>query len=176
MFAPFPALRRVRTVWLASVLALSFGGTTRAAEPLEPLLVANQKSALKVLLEVSGELKDVPYEIKFSEFPSASPLGEALNAGAVDVGALGDAPYVFALGAGASLKVISITHVSGRYTTALIVRDDSPIQSVADLKGKRIVTGRGSIGHYLAIRALPTRPIRKLRAKRPESATPEHTS
>ena len=50
MFAPLPALRRVRTVWLASLLALSFGGTTRAAEPLEPLLVANQKSALKVLL------------------------------------------------------------------------------------------------------------------------------
>ena len=58
------------------------------------------------------------------------------------------------MGAGASLKVISITHVNGRYTTALIVRDDSPIKSVADLKGKRIVTGRGSIGHYLAIRAL----------------------
>ncbi len=154
MSAPFPPLLRARHVILGALLALTFGQTTQAAEQLEPLLVANQKSALKVLLEVSGELKDVPYEIRFSEFPSASPLGEALNAGAVDVGALGDAPYVFALGAGAALKVISITHVSGRYTTALIVRNDSPIKSVADLKGKRIVTGRGSIGHYLAIRAL----------------------
>jgi sulfonate transport system substrate-binding protein len=138
----------------AALLLLSVYQSAQAAQALEPLLVANQKSALKVLLQASGELKDVPYEIKFSEFPSASPLGEALNAGAVDVGALGDAPYVFALGAGASLKVISITHVSGRYTTALIVRNDSSIKSVADLKGKRIVTGRGSIGHYLAIRAL----------------------
>ena len=139
---------------LCAVLALSLTQYVQAAEALAPLLVANQKSALKVLLQVSGELDDVPYEIKFSEFPSASPLGEALNAGAVDVGALGDAPYVFALGAGAALKVISITHVNGRYTTALIVRNDSPLKSVADLKGKRIVTGRGSIGHYLAIRAL----------------------
>lgn len=154
MSAPFAPLLRVRHVILGALLAFSFSQTTQAAEQLQPLLVANQKSALKVLLEVSGELKDVPYEIKFSEFPSASPLGEALNAGAVDVGALGDAPYVFALGAGAALKVISITHVDGRYTTALIVRNDSPIKSVADLKGKRIVTGRGSIGHYLAIRAL----------------------
>jgi sulfonate transport system substrate-binding protein len=138
---------------LAALLLLNLPFTAQAAE-LAPLLVANQKSALKVLLDVSGELKDVPYEIKFSEFPSASPLGEALNAGAVDIGALGDAPYVFALGAGAPLKVVSITHVKGRYTTALIVRNDSPVKTVADLKGKRIVTGRGSIGHYLAIRAL----------------------
>ena len=96
----------------------------------------------------------MPYEIKWSEFPSASPLGEALNAGAVDVGALGDAPYVFALGAGASIKVISIIHAEGRNTTALLVPKDSPIKTAADLKGKKIVTGRGSIGHYLAIKAL----------------------
>ncbi|HEY0288608.1 MAG TPA: ABC transporter substrate-binding protein [Pseudomonas sp.] len=136
-----------------TLLSLSLGQFAQAAA-LQPLLVANQKSAIKVLLEVSGELKNVPYEIKFSEFPSASPLGEALNAGAVDVGGLGDAPYVFALGAGASLKVVSITHTAGRYSTALLVNNNSPVKTVADLKGKRIVTGRGSIGHYLAIRAL----------------------
>ena len=116
--------------------------------------MANQKSTIKALLEASGESQNVPYEIKWSEFPSASPLGEALNAGAVDVGALGDAPYVFALGAGASIKVISIIHAEGRNTTALLVPKDSPIKTAADLKGKKIVTGRGSIGHYLAIKAL----------------------
>ncbi|UII73739.1 ABC transporter substrate-binding protein [Pseudomonas sp. HN11] len=126
------------------------------ANDLQPLRVANQKSTIKALLEVSGEAKDVPYQIQWSEFPSASPLGEALNAGAVDIGALGDAPYVFALGAGASLKVVSIIHAEGRNTTALLVPKDSPIKTVADLKGKKIVTGRGSIGHYLAIKALAT--------------------
>ncbi len=92
--------------------ALTFGAASHAAD-LKPLLVANQKSTIKVLLEVSGELKDVPYDIQFSEFPAAAPLGEALNAGAVDIGALGDAPYVFALGAGAPLKVVSIVHAEG---------------------------------------------------------------
>jgi sulfonate transport system substrate-binding protein len=135
--------------------ALVFGLISSAhAADLQPLRVANQKSTIKALLEVSGEAKNVPYEIQWSEFPSASPLGEALNAGAVDIGALGDAPYVFALGAGASLKVVSIIHAEGRNTTALLVPKDSPIKTVADLKGKKIVTGRGSIGHYLAIKAL----------------------
>ncbi len=138
---------------LGTALALGLIGSSHAAD-LQPLRVANQKSTIKALLDVSGESKNVPYEIQWSEFPSASPLGEALNAGAVDVGALGDAPYVFALGAGASLKVVSIIHAEGRNTTALLVNKDSPIKTVADLKGKKIVTGRGSIGHYLAIKAL----------------------
>ena len=138
---------------LGSLLGLTLLQSVQAAE-LQPLLVANQKQSIKVLLQVSGELKNVPYEIQFSEFPAAAPLGEALNAGAVDVGGLGDAPYVFALGAGAPLKVVSITHMEGRFTTAVLVPKDSPIKTVADLKGKRIVTGRGSIGHFLAIKAL----------------------
>lgn len=138
---------------LGAALALGLLSTVQAGD-LPPLRVANQKSTIKALLEASGESQNVPYEIKWSEFPSASPLGEALNAGAVDVGALGDAPYVFALGAGASIKVISIIHAEGRNTTALLVPKDSPIKTAADLKGKKIVTGRGSIGHYLAIKAL----------------------
>jgi len=145
--------RPLKTLLLGALLSVTLGQHAMAAD-LEPLLVANQKSTIKALLQVSGELKNVPYEIRFSEFPSAAPLGEALNAGAVDIGALGDAPYVFALGAGAPLKVVSITHAEGRFTTALLVPKDSPIKTVADLKGKRIVTGRGSIGHYLAIKAL----------------------
>jgi sulfonate transport system substrate-binding protein len=143
----------LKRLLLGALLSLALGQQAMAAD-LEPLLVANQKSTIKALLQVSGELKNVPYEIRFSEFPSAAPLGEALNAGAVDIGALGDAPYVFALGAGAPLKVVSITHAEGRFTTALLVPKDSPVKNVADLKGKRIVTGRGSIGHYLAIKAL----------------------
>ncbi|WP_438870252.1 ABC transporter substrate-binding protein [Pseudomonas sp. L1(2025)] len=138
---------------LGTALALGLISTANAAD-LQPLRVANQKSTIKALLEASGETKNVPYQIQWSEFPSASPLGEALNAGAVDIGALGDAPYVFALGAGAALKVVSIIHAEGRNTTALVVPKDSPIKTAADLKGKKIVTGRGSIGHYLAIRAL----------------------
>ena len=142
-----------KRLFLGTALALGLATSAHAAD-LQPLRVANQKSTIKTLLEVSGETKDVPYAIQWSEFPSASPLGEALNAGAVDVGALGDAPYVFALGAGASLKVVSIIHAEGRNTTALLVPKDSPIKTAADLKGKKIVTGRGSIGHYLAIKAL----------------------
>lgn len=138
--------RIVLTVLLASSFAY--------AQAAQPLRVANQKSSLKLLLQVAGELDNVPYPIEFSEFPAAAPLGEALNAGAVDVGGLGDAPYVFALGSGAPLKVVSVTQVTGTFGTSILVPKNSPIKTVAELKGKRIVTNRGSVGHYLVIRAL----------------------
>lgn len=142
-----------KSLLLSLSFTLGFAASSHAAD-LQPLLVANQKSTIKVLLEVSGELKNVPYDIQFSEFPAAAPLGEALNAGAVDIGALGDAPYVFALGAGAPIKVVSILHAEGRYTTAILAPKDSPLNTARDLKGRRIVTTRGSIGHFLAIKAL----------------------
>jgi sulfonate transport system substrate-binding protein len=142
-----------KSLLLSLFCTLGFAASSHAAD-LQPLLVANQKSTIKVLLEVSGELKNVPYDIQFSEFPAAAPLGEALNAGAVDIGALGDAPYVFALNAGAPIKVVSIVHAEGRYTTAILAPKDSPLNTASDLKGKKIVTTRGSIGHFLAIKAL----------------------
>jgi sulfonate transport system substrate-binding protein len=142
-----------KNLLLSSISALIFAVSANAAD-LEPLRVANQKSITKVLLEVSGELKDVPYEIQFSEFPAAAPLGEALNAGAVDIGALSDASYVFALGAGAPIKVVSIMHGEGPHTAAILVPIDSPLINASDLKGKRIVTTRGSLGHFLVIKAL----------------------
>lgn len=57
---------------LLLAVAFALAATAQAAD-LQPLRVANQKSTIKVLLEVSGELKDVPYEIQFSEFPAAAP-------------------------------------------------------------------------------------------------------
>ncbi|SEJ49319.1 sulfonate transport system substrate-binding protein [Azotobacter beijerinckii] len=146
-------MRNASYLQLALAGLLSWSGVAWAQD-LQPLWVANQKSGIRLLLEAAGELERVPYSIQFSEFPAAAPLGEALNAGAVDVGGLGDAPYVFALGTGAPLKVISIVHAAGRLSTAIVVPKDSPLQNVADLKGKRIVTGRGSIGHFLALKAL----------------------
>jgi sulfonate transport system substrate-binding protein len=98
-------------------------------------------------------LKDLPYKIEWFNFPAAQPLGEALNAGAVDVGGLGDAPLVFALAAGARVRAVAATR-SNPLDLAIVVGPQSPLTEVANLKGKRLATTRGSIGHYLALAAL----------------------
>jgi sulfonate transport system substrate-binding protein len=113
----------------------------------------DQKGGLRALLEAANELQHLNYEIQWTEFPAAAPLAEALNADAVDLGPIGDAPLIFALAAGAPVKAIGVNR-SDPYGTAVLVRPDSPLKTAADLKGKTIATNRGSIGHYIALKAL----------------------
>lgn len=119
-----------------------------------PVLKAgDQKGGLRALLEAADALKGVTYDIQWTEFPAAAPLAEALNAGAVDSGPIGDAPAIFALAAGTRIKLIGVNR-SDPYGTAVLVRPDSPLKTAADLKGKRIGTNRGSIGHFVTLKAL----------------------
>lgn len=117
------------------------------------LRAGDQKGGLQALLDAAGELNDLPYDIKWSEFPAAAPLAEALNAGAVDFGPIGDAPLLFTLAAGSQVKAFAANR-SDAYGTAVLVRPDSPFKTAADLKGRRIATNRGSIGHFVTLKAL----------------------
>lgn len=119
------------------------------------LKVASQRGGTRALMEAAGVLNGAPYRIEWSEFPSAQALLEALGAGAVDVGEVGDAPFMFAYASGAKIKAVQ----ASRYdelgsVAAIIVSPGSSIRTVADLKGRRIATGRGSVGHYLLLLAL----------------------
>jgi sulfonate transport system substrate-binding protein len=117
------------------------------------LKVGSQRGGTKAVLLASGALEGAPYKIEWSEFPAAQPLLEALSAGAVDLGEAGDAPFLFAYAGGAKIKAVQAGK-SGGSATAILVRKDSPIRTVADLRGKKVATGRGSIGHYLLLRQI----------------------
>ena len=119
------------------------------------LRIASQKGGTKSLMVASRMLDGAPYRVEWSEFPSAQTLLEALGAGAVDLGAVGDAPFLFAYANDPRLRVVQVsrTQTVGA-SVAVVVQDPSPLRRPADLKGRRIATGRGSIGHYLVLRLL----------------------
>jgi len=139
--------------------ALGFGAATLAAPAFvraagKPLLKAgDQKGGLRSLLESAGELERLDYEIRWTEFPAAAPLAEALNAQAVDSGPIGDAPLIFALASGVKAKAVAANR-SDPYGTAVLTRADTGITTPAQLKGRSVATNRGSIGHYVTLRAL----------------------
>jgi len=125
---------------------------TYAATPPLSLRVADQKGGIQAIMRAAGVLDDLPYAIKWSEFPAAAPLLEAVNANAVDMGFAGDAPTTFALAAGVRARIVGALRGNAR-ATAVVVQPDSGIKGPEDLRGKRIATGRGSIGHYLILAA-----------------------
>jgi len=117
------------------------------------LHIGDQKGGIRAVLEAANEANNLPYHIQWFEFAAAAPLGEALNAGAIDAGLIGDAPLLFATAAGAKVKAIAVSK-SDPFGTALLVNTDSPLKKLHDLKGKSIATSRGSIGHFVALKAL----------------------
>lgn len=136
-----------------TALAAAIAGPAVRAHARPVLKAGDQKGGLRALLEAAGSLDGLDYAIQWSEFPAAAPLAEALNAEAVDSGPIGDAPLIFALAAGTRVKAIGANR-SDAYGTAVLVRPDSPLAGAADLKGKRIATNRGSIGHYVTLKAI----------------------
>ena len=145
--------RRSLIAILTAAALLAGCGVAGGGDGQAPLKVGSQRGGTKAILIASGALEGVPYKIEWSEFAAAQPLLEAVGAGAVDLGEAGDAPFLFAYASGAKIKAVQAGK-SGGSATALLVRKGSPIHSIADLRGKKIATGRGSIGHYLLLRLL----------------------
>jgi len=139
----------------AIVLAAAGWLLFRPAPAGNVLRVASQKGSTRAVMLASHALDGAPYRVEWSEFAAAAPLLEALGANAVDVGLAGDAPFFFAFANGARIHAVQVGRASSNgEEVAILVGSHSPLQSVADLRGKRIATGRGSIGHYLVLRVL----------------------
>src|ERR1700712_5518859 len=109
------------------------------------LRVGDQKGNSQAVMEAAGVLKDVPYKIEWKEFPAAAPLLEALGAGAIDTGLVGDAPFTFAAAANVPVKAIGAVRQT-REGLAILVPKESKIQGFEDLRGKKIATGLGRSG------------------------------
>jgi sulfonate transport system substrate-binding protein len=135
--------------------ALAFGAITQAQA--ETLRIGYQKYGTLVLLRAKGTLEKSlakqGFDVKWTEFPGGPQLLEGLNVGSIDFGVTGETPPVFAQAAGANL--VYVAHEppapSGE---AILVPKDSPIRTVAELKGKKVVLNKGSNVHYLLVRAL----------------------
>lgn len=142
--------------WAAQLIAALGLLTALAAETAQAetvIRVGDQKGNACAVLEAAGALDGVGYKIQWFEFPAAAPLLEAAKAGAIDAETVGDAPFTFAAAAGTPVKAIEAMR-SGQQGLAIVVRGNSPAHSFKDLVGKKIATGRGSIGHQLILALL----------------------
>ena len=161
---PAPFWRALRDLALSLVvvgaiaLIVSFLGATAAHAQDKQLRIGYQKSAsLFVLQKAQGslekKLQPLGFGVKWVEFPAGPQLLEGLNVGAVDVGYVGEAPPIFAQAAGAKFVYFGYDPAAPR-AEAILVTKDSPIQSVADLKGKKVALNKGSNVHYLLVKQL----------------------
>ncbi len=147
-------------------LAVSACTRTSSTNPTEsstnsnPVIVriGYQKSAtllngLKNQGNLEKTLSSSGGSVQWTEFPAGPQMLEALNVGSIDLGYTGETPPVFAQAAGAPLVYVAHQTASPS-AEAILVKKDSPIKSVSDLKGKRVALNKGSNVHYLLVKAL----------------------
>lgn len=117
------------------------------SKQLTALAVLEQKG---ILVE---RLKALGYKVEWPEFAAGPQQLEALNTGALDIASTAESPPVFSQAAGVPLVYLAASSSDGK-SISLLVPKNSPIQSVKDLKGKKVAFQKASIGHYLILRAL----------------------
>ncbi|MBD3886197.1 sulfonate ABC transporter substrate-binding protein [Phormidium tenue FACHB-886] len=111
------------------------------------LNILKSRGELEKALTASGS------SVEWTEFPAGPPMLEAMNAGSIDFGYTGEAPPIFAQAAGTPVRYVAYDPWSPQ-GEAIVVPKDSPIQTVADLKGKKLAFAKGSNTNYLAVKAL----------------------
>lgn len=141
----------------SAVAILPAARKASASAPLKELRLGWQKNGVLALAKGTGALEkrfaDRGIAITWAEFSSGPPLLEALGSGAIDFGPTGDVPPLFAQAAGGNLLYAG-TYKGSSASSAILVHKDSPIQSIADLKGKRVAFKRGSSAHNFTVKAL----------------------
>lgn len=95
------------------------------------------------------------YNIKWTKFDSGADVNTAFIAKEVDFGALGSSPVARGLSAPLNIpySVAFILDVAGD-NEALVARNGTGIETVADLRGKRVATPFASTAHYSLLAAL----------------------
>ncbi|MEY9989026.1 sulfonate transport system substrate-binding protein [Streptomyces sp. V4I8] len=155
-------IRRLATAALSltTLLALTACGADSSADASTDggqvtLTVGDQAKTLQTIVAASDALKGAKYQVKWAEFEGAAPLYQAVQAGAADTGYSADLPALQALSGGVQVKNVAALKNDGRHV-GLVVREDSGIDSVKDLKGQKVVvsSAKGSVSEYLLANVL----------------------
>lgn len=120
--------------------------------------IGYQKGSSNLLLLKAQDLlgpalEPLGYTVTWTEFQAGVPLLEALNAGALDFGTTGAPPPIFAQAAGADL-IYAAAATPSPLEEGILVPQDSTIQTVADLKGKKVAVAKGSSANAFLAYAL----------------------
>jgi len=97
--------------------------------------------------------KELGTKVNIVEFKSGKDVNNALVSGSIDFGLLGSCPAALGIANGIDEEVIWVHEVLGK-VESLAVKNSSKVNSLADLKGKKIATPFASTAHYSLLNAI----------------------
>ncbi|MEM5424558.1 ABC transporter substrate-binding protein [Paraburkholderia ferrariae] len=122
-------------------------------------LLIRELHLLDKYLPHTGKYANVTYDVQWKDFTSGAPLTNEMVAGKLDFGAMADFPGSLngAAFQKAGRKSLFITVLEGSTDgsgNGIVVPVNSPLHSIADLKGKTISVPFASTSHGMLLRAI----------------------
>ena len=127
-----------------AITEVRFGSFSKAVD-YAPYLVAKNKGWFDEALKKQG------IATKYELFQSLAPINESFATKRVDVVFEAEPPAIVGKAAGIDIKIVAL---SCTLVQDIIVRSDTDIQSVSDLKGKKIAVLAGTGSHYGLLKIL----------------------
>jgi taurine transport system substrate-binding protein len=138
-----------------TLAGFSLGGSALAQKKEVTFAHQDMLVPLRIAME-SGELeKATGYKINWRMFGGGGDVIKAMASGDVQIGEAGSSPIVAAASQGQDIKLFWILDDIAD-AEALIVRNGSGINSVKDLKGKKVATPFVSTAHYQLMAVMKT--------------------
>ncbi len=150
------ALTRRRALALIGAGAATALPSLAARADTPELRIGYQKSSVNLMVVRERKLIEARLPgtaTKWVEFPAGPQILEALAVGSLDLGFTGDTPPVFAQAAGKDIWYAGLEPPKPA-SSAILVPANSPIRTLADLKGKRVGFQKGSSAHFLVVRGV----------------------
>ncbi|MBX8484143.1 ABC transporter substrate-binding protein [Pseudomonas cichorii] len=122
-------------------------------------LMIRELGLLQKYLPNDGKYKDVDYDIQWKNFTSGAPLTNEMVAGKLDFGAMADFPGSLngVAHEAAGRRSLFINVLSGSVEgsgNGIVVPENSPVQSISELKGKTVSVPFASTAHGMLLRAV----------------------
>lgn len=148
-----------RRTLLSLPAALALPGLAHAADPVKELRLdyatySPTSLVLKKFGWLEDDLKRDGIAVKWVFSAGSNRALEYLNAGSLDIGSSAGLAALLAKANGNPIRTPYI--FSRPEWTALVVRKDSPIKTLADLRGKKVAATKGTDPYLFLLRALQT--------------------
>ena len=138
-----------------TLLAASLLGSPAAQAQTREVVIGYQDMVLpwRYAQETQEVEKRTGYKVSYRKLGSGAEVARALASGAIQIGEAGSSPFAAAISQGVDIQVFWILD-NIHEAEALVARKGSGVQSVADLKGKKIGVPFVSTTHFHTLVAL----------------------
>ncbi|QFZ23971.1 ABC transporter substrate-binding protein [Saccharothrix syringae] len=166
----------MRKLTAVTVLLAAAGcGTGSAEGDAVPVVVGYQSKTINTvtagtLLRAQGYFEErlgelgrrtgKRYEVTWQDYDTGAPITAQMIAGKIDIGSMGDYPLLINGSrtqdqGDQGTRMVSVTGYNARGAlNMVVVRPDSTIKTLSELKGRKVSASVGSAGHGTLVRAL----------------------